>query len=434
MKLSVFGLGYVGCVSLGCFARSGHSVIGVDVEKHKIDLINNGKPTIIEEGICELIKDGKRRELISATHDYIKAVCDSDISIICVGTPSSKNGHLDLNYIIKVSEEIAEGIKAKRTFHLVVIRSTVTPGTNRKIGSLIEKLSHKMLNTDFAVVSNPEFLREGNAVSDFYNPAVTVLGLENEKALNMMQELYKDVKAPIEVTDIEAAEIIKYINNSFHALKITFSNEVGNICKKLGINSYRVMELFCRDTKLNISDAYLKPGPPYGGSCLPKDLRGLQTLAHDNYLSTPLIDSIEMSNTVQKKTIMEMIESKRIKRIGIFGLSFKAGTDDLRFSPSVQIAEYFLGKGYEIWIYDKNVSVSNLTGTNKLYIDNHIPHLAKMLSVHIEDFLLDAELIVFTQNAFEFLPFIEMLREKHIIDLVKNEEFGSLAKYEGICW
>ncbi|MHA1753379.1 MAG: nucleotide sugar dehydrogenase [Candidatus Helarchaeota archaeon] len=434
MKVSVFGLGYVGCVSLGCLAQSGHDVIGVDVNEHKVNLINQGKPTIIEKDIDQLILAGFNAGEISATTDYIKAVAQTDISLICVGTPSSNEGHLDLEQIYKVAHQIAKGIKEKKSFHVIVIRSTVLPGTNYKIRKIVKEQSGKKENIDFAVVSNPEFLREGSAVSDFYNPAITVIGTDNQKALYMMKELYKDVKAPIEVTDIKVAEIIKYVNNSYHALKISFANEVGNICKKLNIDSHKVMDLFCKDTHLNISPTYFKPGYAYGGSCLPKDLKALKALAHDYYLNSPVIESIERSNENQKKIAIEIIESKGRKSIGLVGLSFKAGTDDLRYSPSVELAEYFLGKGYSLNIYDKNVSLSNLTGTNKQFIQEHIPHLSKLLVNNLEELFQKSEIIVITQKNEELISLIDKNEDKFIVDLIRIKDNIDLINYEGICW
>ncbi|MCB0512349.1 MAG: UDP-glucose/GDP-mannose dehydrogenase family protein, partial [Bacteroidetes bacterium] len=270
MEISIFGLGYVGCVSLGCLAKNGHQVIGVDVHQQKVDLINKGLPTIVEKDIDTIIAEEFKNGKIRATNDAKDAVSNSEISIICVGTPSSKRGNLNLDFIYKVAEQIGTALKNKNTFHSVVIRSTVLPGTNEKVGEIIEQYSDKKRNQDFSVVSNPEFLREGTAVKDYYHPSITVLGGDSDIALEKVAALYKELPAPIEIVDIRVAEIIKYVNNSFHALKVTFANEVGNISKALGIDSHKVMELFCKDTHLNISPTYFKPGFAYGGSCLPK--------------------------------------------------------------------------------------------------------------------------------------------------------------------
>ena len=301
MNISIFGLGYVGCVSLGCLAQNGHHVIGVDVNELKVNLINEGKATIIEKDIDTIIKEQRENNNISATLDHKSAVLNSDVTIICVGTPSTNNGHLNLDYINQTAKQIGEALKEKNLFHVIVIRSTVLPGTNKKAGEIISEVSGKKRNIDFAIVSNPEFLREGSAVEDYYNPAITVLGSDCDRAIKIVESVYDDIKAPIIKTDIEVAEIIKYVNNTFHALKICFANEIGNICKKMNIDSHKVMNIFCKDTHLNISPYYFKPGFAYGGSCLPKDLKALKTISHDNYLTSPIIESIHSSNENQKR-------------------------------------------------------------------------------------------------------------------------------------
>jgi GDP-mannose 6-dehydrogenase len=434
MKISIFGLGYVGCVSLGCLAQNGHTVVGVDVVDNKIDLINRGKPTIIEKDIDLIIEKEWKNGKVSATKDYTNAVKETDISIICVGTPSSKEGHLNLNYIYKTAEQIGESLAKKDSFHVVVIRSTVMPGTNRKIGEIIEKVSGKKRNDGFAVVSNPEFLREGTAVKDYYNPAITVLGSDNEKALDIMSEVYREINAPIEKVEVEVAEIIKYVNNSFHALKITFGNEVGNICKKLGIDSHSVMELFCKDDQLNISCYYFKPGFAYGGSCLPKDLKGLTTLARDSYVTSPVLEAIENSNQNQKKVAIDLITSSGKRKVGILGLSFKKGTDDLRYSPIVEVTEHLYGKGFEIQIFDENVNLSKITGTNKDYIDAHIPHLSELIESDYEKIFDFAEILVVTHKDERFNNLSTRFPDKTIVDLARVNDNYKSGNYEGICW
>lgn len=433
-NISIFGLGYVGCVSLGCLAKNGHKVIGVDVVQHKVDLINQGKPTIIEKDIDTIIAEEHRAGRISATTDQIEAVKNTEVSIICVGTPSTGNGHLNLDYIYNTARGIGEALKEKDGFHVVAIRSTVLLGTNKKVGELIEQTSGKKRNEDFAVVSNPEFLREGSAVKDYYNPPVTVIGSENEKALDIMAGIYSKVDAPIEKTEVKVAEIIKYVNNSFHALKITFANEVGNICKKLDIDSHKVMDLFCKDTHLNISPYYFKPGFAYGGSCLPKDLKALNTIAHDAYLNSPVLESIERSNQNQKRTAFELITSKGKRKIGILGLSFKKGTDDLRYSPIVEVTESLLGKGYDICIFDEKVNLSNITGTNKHYIENKIPHLSKLLRQDLDEVAKHADLLVISQNDERFRDLIDKYPDKQFIDLVRVVDENRNHNYEGIGW
>jgi len=433
MKISIFGLGYVGCVSLGCLARNGYSMIGVDVNPIKVDLINKGLPTIIEKDIDLIIKEQYEKGNLYATTDYREALLNSDVTIICVGTPSTDNGHLNLDYIFETARQIGSVLKEKDSFHVIVIRSTVHPGTNYKVGDIIENFSGKKRNENFAVISNPEFLREGSAVYDYYNPPYTVLGSDNDKALDIMEEIYKDINAPIIKVNIEVAEIIKYVNNSFHALKISFANEIGNICKTLKIDSHQVMELVTMDKKLNLSPYYLKPGFAYGGSCLPKDLRGLRLIAHDNYLNVPLLDSIENSNENQKLKAIQIIEKINSKNLGIIGLSFKSDTDDFRYSPLVEVAEHFLGKGYNLSIYDKNLNLSNLIGVNKDYIQKNIPHLSKLLAQNIDNVIYNSDIIIISQKFEDVENYIEKYSDKYFIDLIKITD-KKYKNYEGICW
>jgi len=434
MKISIFGLGYVGCISLGCLAKNGHDVIGVDINELKVDLINKGLPTIIEKDIDVIISQGKAHNKISATTEYQKAIADSEVSIICVGTPSTKEGHLNLDYIYKTAEQIGLSLTDKNEFHSVAIRSTVLPGTNEKVGEIIEKYSGRKRNVDFTVVSNPEFLREGTAVQDYYNPPVTVLGGDNERGLKIFEEIYSQVNGPIVKVDIKTAEIIKYVNNTYHALKITFANEVGNICKKLVIDSHKVMDLFCMDKQLNISDYYFKPGFAYGGSCLPKDTKALRTLAHDLYLKSPVLESIENSNENQKRIAIDLIEQVGSKNIGFIGISFKPGTDDLRYSPAVDVAEYFYGKGYNLIIWDKNVETSKLIGANKQYINVRMPHLSDLIIEDIEDVIEKSDVIFITQKHKIIKKLIQENPEKIFIDTTRLFESKSKNNYVGICW
>jgi len=433
MNISVFGLGYVGCVSLGCLAQNGHSLIGVDINQTKVDLINQGIPTIIENKIEEIIREQHIKQKIKATTNYIEAIQDTEISIICVGTPSTTEGHLDLKHIFTIAEQIAHALKAKEDFHIIVIRSTVLPGTNFKFGEVIEKISSKKRNKDFAVVSNPEFLREGNAVDDYFNPPVTVLGSDNEFAIERMKRLYEGINGPTEVVDIKIAEMIKYVNNSFHALKITFANEISNICKKLEIDSLELMRIFCLDHKLNISCKYLKPGFAYGGSCLPKDLKALKTLSHDFYLETPVLNSIEISNNNQKKIAFELILNTNKEKIGFYGIAFKEGTDDLRYSPSIDLIEQLLGKGKQIFIYDKNVHLSKLIGANKSFIEEKLPHISSLVVPDVNLFFSLIEVIVFP-NPSPNLELLDIPLEKIIVDLALDSVLKTKNNYFGIGW
>lgn len=435
MRISIFGLGYVGCVSAGCLSSMGHQVIGVDVNQNKVDLINQGKPTIIEKDIDELIKSGVNKDLLKATSDPYEAVLNSDVSIIAVGTPSSKTGHLDLSYIYKVAEQIGYALSKKNTFHVIAIRSTVLPGTCQKVSALIENASDKKRNVHFSVISNPEFLREGTAVNDYFNPPLTLIGCDNIYACNTMLEMYAEIPGEKVCTEIKIAEIMKYVNNTFHALKVVFGNEIGNICKALNIDSHKVMEIFCMDKQLNISSYYFKPGFAYGGSCLPKDTRALKTLAKDLYINTPVINSIELSNVIQKENALDIIVSKGKKKIGILGLSFKQGTDDLRNSAIVEVVERLLGKGYEIKIYDKNVKLSELTGTNKDFIDSKIPHLQQYISDNLELVIENSDVIVISNKEKEFENILTTYPTKIIVDLVRMWDcIENNFNYEGISW
>ena len=437
MRISIFGLGYVGCVSLGCLAKNRHHIIGVDPNDTKTEFINSGKSPIVEKDIDSIINECHRLGKISATGNAVDAVKKSEVSFICVGTPSTANGHLDLTAIHNVSAEIGRGIMGKDSFHVVVIRSTVTPGTNDIVSQLIEKESGKTLDKNFAVVSNPEFLREGNAVKDFYNPPYTLIGSKNDNAIDKLRSVYEGIQAPFVVTDVKVAEMIKYVNNAFHALKITFSNEIGNICKKLEVDSHQLMDTFCRDTKLNVSPAYLKPGFAYGGSCLPKDLKALKTIAHDSYLNCPVLENIERSNELQKKLVYEEILKLGKQKLGFLGLSFKAGTDDLRGSPIVDIIEKFLGKGFDVKIYDRHVHLSKLMGANKEYILRKIPYISRFISDNLKETIEHSDVIVIVNKEPEFNELLNDVSDNKIIyDLVRinNQKKDGDMNYIGIAW
>lgn len=433
MNISIFGLGYVGCVGMGCLASQGHKIIGVDVSNKKVELINMGVPTIVEKDIDKLIMDGHKKGMVCATKDFVNAVHSTDISFICVGTPSSDNGHLDLTYIMKTAEQIGEALKEKRGFHVVVIRSTVFPGTNEKVGQLIADISGKEIDKDFAIVSNPEFLREGTAVNDYLNPPLTVIGSSSEKAVDIMKQVYEWSSAPVEIVPIGVAEMIKYVNNSYHALKVVFANEIGSICKKLNIDSHEVMRIFCMDKQLNISPYYFRPGFAYGGSCLPKDLRGLQTLAHDLYLDTPVLNAISPSNSTLIERQTEAIEKFGKKKIGVLGLSFKAGTDDMRNSPIIHIIESLHGKGFEVKIFDKNVSLSRIIGKNKSVIEERLPHLSTMLIDNIDDVTDWAEVLIIANKDPKFSEIVPT-PEQIIVDLVRVKELEKYNNYNGLWW
>jgi len=394
-------------------------VIGVDINQEKVDLINQGKSPIVEKKLDSIIAEQRKAGRISSTLDGIEAVRWADVSFICVGTPSTENGHLDLNAIYNVAREIGRGLQESHQYHVVVIRSTVPPETNANVTKIIENESNKVPGIDFTVVSNPEFLREGSAVNDFFDPPYTLVGSDDQKAINVLKEVYSFINAPFIITDIKVAEMIKHINNAFHALKITFANEIGRICEKIGVDSQKLMEIFCMDKKLNISPKYLTPGFAYGGSCLPKDLKALRTIAHDHYVKCPVIENIETSNEIQKVELLKKLITLGKAKIGFLGLSFKAGTDDLRNSPIVDVIERLLGKGFDVRVYDKNVYLSRLIGANRDYILRKIPYISRFLTNRLDQVIDNSEVIVIVNNEPEFKTLEQdTLRQKIVIDLV----------------
>ena len=438
IAVSVFGLGYVGCVSSACFAKQGHQVIGVDVSPSKVGMINAGMATIVETGIGEMVAEMVKSGRLSATTDAADAVRRSDISLICVGTPSGSNGSIDLRYVERVCEQIGETLRTKSSRHTVVIRSTVLPGTTAGLViPTLERTSGKKAGKDFGVCMNPEFLREGTSIRDFYEPPFTLIGTEDPDAGETLAGLYLGVEAPIHVTETGVAEMIKYSCNCFHGLKVGFANEIGNICKAFGIDSHEVMRLFCLDTKLNLSPAYLKPGFAFGGSCLPKDLRAITYHARTADVPTPILSGTLESNRRQIERAFDMVRATDSRRIGILGLAFKAGTDDLRESPIVILAEALLGKGYALRIYDKNVSLAKLVGANKAYIEQQIPHLSSLLCDTIDEVIAGSEVVVVGNAAPEFTEAVLKCRaDQIVVDLVRLPVQAALlaADYRGICW
>jgi len=437
MKISIFGLGYVGAVSAGCLARDGHTVIGVDPYEPKVELINAGKTPVIEKDIGEIIAQAVEAGRLSATTDVHKAINESEISFICVGTPSLINGGLDLRYVRNVCEQIGRAIGEKDDFHVVVARSTMLPGsmTNVVIPTL-EEFSGKKAGEAFGVCNNPEFLREGTAVYDFYHPPKTVIGETDPRSGDLLAGIYRNMDAPLIKTDVKTAEMVKYSDNVWHALKVGFANEIGNISKAVGIDGHKVMEIFCQDTKLNLSPYYMKPGFAFGGSCLPKDVRALTHKAHSLDIDVPILDSIMRSNKYQIEKGLNMIMDKGNRKVGILGFSFKAGTDDLRESPLVEVIERLLGKGYDLKLYDRNVNLASLVGANRDYILNQIPHISRIMVNSIEEVLEHAQTIVVGNNDAEFSSVLDRLNENQVlVDLVRIvPETSQEGRYEGICW
>jgi GDP-mannose 6-dehydrogenase len=437
LKISVFGLGYVGTVSAGCFAKQGHEVIGVDPVRTKVDLINQGRPPIVEAEIGEIISTTVQSGRLRAADDATEAVHTTELSFVCVGTPSQPNGNLDLRYIRRVCEQIGAVLKDKKGRHVVAIRSTVLPGTVRSIViPILEEASGKRAGSDFGVCHNPEFLREGAAVKDFNAPPKTVIGELDPCSGELLAALYQTLDAPLIRTELEISEMVKYIDNSWHALKIGFANEIGNLSKVFGVDAHEVMDIFCQDRKLNISRAYLMPGFAFGGSCLPKDLRalGYQARAHD--LETPILRSILPSNDMQVRRGLDLIIDKAHKRIGILGFSFKAGTDDLRESPMIEVIERLIGKGYDLRIYDKSVKIASLTGANRDFILNRIPHISRLMVDGIDRVLDHAQTIVIGNKDPEFEQVPARMRDGQVmVDFVRIADRRSEeGKYDGICW
>ena len=437
MKISIFGLGYVGTVCAGCLVSEGHTVIGVDVNAIKVDGMNAGIASIVEPDLPELFEAGHQARRLSATTSATEAIESSDISLICVGTPSQPNGDLDLTYVKRVCEEIGTALRDKARQHLVVFRSTMLPGTTEDVLlPILEIHSSKKAGTGFNVCYNPEFLREGSSVYDFYNPPKIVVGERSPATADTLLQLYAGIAAPVIRTSIRVAEMVKYSDNAFHALKVSFANEIGNLCKKMGVDSHDVMTVFCEDRKLNLSSLYLKPGFAFGGSCLPKDVRALAYQAKRFDLESPLLTAILVSNATQIQMGIQMITSVGKKRIGFLGMAFKPDTDDLRESPLVTVIETLLGKGYHISIYDRNVATSRLIGANRRFIENHIPHLSLLLVDSLEMLVEQTDVIVVGYQSPEFLTVLPSLRaDQTVIDLARlAKQVDTLAHYEGICW
>ena len=436
--ISVFGLGYVGCVSAACFAKEGHTVVGVDVNPDKVAMVNGGKATIVEHGIGELVADMVAAGRLTATTSVADAVRRTSVSLVCVGTPSRPNGSIDLAYVERVCEQIGEALRDKADRHTVVIRSTVLPGTTDTVViPALERSSGKKAGADFGVCMNPEFLREGTSIRDFYDPPFTVIGTHDAEAGAALQRIYAGIDAPVHVVATGVAEMMKYASNCFHGLKVGFANEIGNVCKALGVDSHEVMRLFALDTKLNISPSYLRPGFAFGGSCLPKDLRAVTYKAKQLDVPTPILSATLESNERQIQRAYDMVQAAGSRRVGILGLAFKAGTDDLRESPIVGLVERLIGKGMQLAIYDREDSSARLIGANREYIEREVPHVWSLMRGGVDEVLESSDTIVIANGSPEFRGIGPRLREGQVvIDLVRA--FGSKVSdgngYRGICW
>lgn len=437
-RIAVFGLGYVGAVSAACFADRGHDVIGVDVNQSKVDMINAGKTPVVEDRIGELIAETVASGRLRATTDAAEAVRHTDIALVCVGTPSTHAGGLTTAYLEAVAEDIGTAIAEAGTRYTVAFRSTMLPGTcEERLIPRLEAASGLTAGTDFGVCVNPEFLREGSSVKDFNDPPKTVIGQIDDKSGEVVASLYEGLPGPVHRVPIKVAELAKYADNCFHAVKVTFANEIGAVCGALGLDSHQVMDVFVSDTKLNISPAYLKPGFAFGGSCLPKDLRALTHTARHCDVSIPMLDHVLTSNEHQIDRVFQMVANTGHRRIGLFGLSFKAGTDDLRESPLVELAERLVGRGFELVIHDAQVSLSALHGANRAYVDSRIPHLSKLMVATPDQAADRAEVAVLGTGTEEAVDAVERSEASIIVDLVRNSATSRLAShpgYRGISW
>jgi GDP-mannose 6-dehydrogenase len=440
MKISVIGIGYVGAVASACMAKGGHTVIALDVDAVKVKCIQEGRSPIVEPELAELIKAGKENGNLTATLSVHDAVMNTDISLICVPTPSNTDGSLKLDYIQESCRQIGEVIKNKNTFHVVCLRSTCVPGTGRNIAiPALEAASGKKEGVDFGFCNNPEFLRESTAVYDYYNPPKIVVGADNEKTAKMVMAIYDGIEAPRVITDVAISEGVKYADNAWHAMKVGFANELGNILKELGVDSHKVMEIFFKDTKLNISKAYLLPGFAFGGSCLPKDVRAIRASGRSKGLNTPLFDALLEANEEQVRRAVTMIKATGKKNIALMGLAFKAGTDDLRESPLVKLADILIKDGYNLKIYDPSVfHAKNMEGANQKYINEGIPHISQCIFEKSEDVLKGADIAIIGNGDKNYVAILAGANDNvQILDLVRLKDGGALEtrkNYVGICW
>src|SRR5579862_614398 len=441
MNIAVFGLGYVGVVSAACLTRDGHNVHGVDPNTIKVDFLQQGKSPIVEPGLEELIGAAVTSGRLSASSDYVGAVAKCDVLLVCVGTPGQANGSLDLTYVRRVVQQIGEQLATTNGYKVVVIRSTLLPGSmQRVVIPLIEGASHRRAGKDFGICFHPEFLREGTAIYDYDHPPKTVIGACDERSAGVVRELYATLTAPLVLTDLPTAEMLKYVDNCWHALKVTFANEIGRLAKAMGVDGRRVMQLFCLDTKLNLSSAYLRPGFAFGGSCLPKDLRALTYQGRSLDVETPVLGSILASNQLHIAHALSMIHATGVRRVGLLGLSFKEGTDDLRESPIVTLAEQLIGKGYELRVYDRSVRLASLVGANREYILNHIPHIGRLMVDRPEELVDYADVIIVAAASGDIREVLQKLPPgKRVIDLAgarSAEDASGLrgGQYDGIAW
>jgi GDP-mannose 6-dehydrogenase len=436
MNVSVFGMGYVGCVTAACLAKSGHHVIGVEVQREKVEILQSGAAPFMEPGLTELIAEEVRTSALEATSDAYAAVQQTDISLICVGTPSLPSGQLNASAVENVCRQIADALKQKSTFHTIVLRSTVLPGTVERCAALLEQVSGKVHGSDFAVAFNPEFLREGSALEDFWNPPFTVVGAHRRQDAERIAGLYSGVAAPVFLTDPGTAQMVKYASNLYHAAKIVFANEIGRICKAAGIDSHQVMDIFCRDTKLNVSAAYLRPGYAYGGSCLPKDLQAMTAFARENHIPVPLLERLHESNRQQVEIGIQAVLETGKQTVGVLGFSFKPNTDDLRESPHVALVEALIGKGKRVRVFDPYIQYSRLMGANRRFIDAAVPHVVELFTDSTDEILQTCECVVVANRDPLFEPVLDKIRDGQVVvDLVRlRTGANQRGTYRGLAW
>jgi GDP-mannose 6-dehydrogenase len=438
VNISIFGLGYVGAVSLACLARDGHRVIGVDIDPAKLDLIKTGKTPVVEEGMVELMVAVVQSGKVSATADVASAVRDTEVSLICVGTPSAANGSQDQTAILRLAHDLGKAMRDKRGMHTFVFRSTLVPGTvEETVKPIIERESGKKDGADFHVCFQPEFLREGSSIKDYDKPPFTIVGAASDRAVEPLRTLFGHLPCKFYVTSIRAAEMVKYCCNNFHALKITFANETARLCDALGVDAFEVMDLVCQDTQLNISKAYLKPGFAFGGSCLPKDLRATTYLSKMRDVEVPMLASILQSNRIHLDRALNKILESGARRVGMIGLSFKTGTDDLRESPLVIMAEQLIGKGVNLAIFDPEVNLSRLLGANKRFIEHSIPHIGSLMHDDVESVIRGSDMIVVGIGDKAALQALRknVRHDQTVLDLFNLPERESLGcRYLGLCW
>ncbi len=438
MRISIFGLGYVGAVSLACLARDGHEVVGVDIDPTKLDLIRRGQSPIIEEGIQELMRQVVASGRVTVTSDASEAVHKTDLSFICVGTPSSANGSQDLTAVLRLAEQIGKAIGAKGQFHTLVVRSTVQAGTvEEKIAPILEQHSGKRSGQDFGLCFQPEFLREGTSIKDYDNPPFTIIGSNSERSTALVRDLFGHLPCEFVGTQVRTAEMLKMACNAFHAMKITFANEIGRIAQSVQVDSHEVMKLVCKDTRLNISPAYLRPGFAFGGSCLPKDLRALTYIGKQKDVNTPMLTSLLASNRVHVDHAVDQVLRSGARHVGMLGLSFKTGTDDLRESPLVTVAKRLIGEGINLRVYDPEVNLSRLMGANRRYIEENLPHIGSIMSPTLAHMLEGAQTVIvgiYTKKLGEEL-FGALAPDQRVVDLVNLPERSALeGRYTGVCW